>query len=378
MKKSIVVFLVLISRVVFAQTSEMSLIFIGDVMQHMPQIDAAYDSSSKTYNYDSCFVYVKPILQNTDVVIANLEITLAGKPYSGYPQFSAPDALAQSLKDAGINYLVTANNHSCDRGKSGIIRTIKVLDSLGIEHTGTFLDSLEREKKNILVIEKNGIKVAVLNYTYGTNGIPVPKPTIINIIDKDKIASDLTKAKMLHPDKIILVMHWGNEYERTPNASQINMAKFCFEQGADIVIGSHPHVLQQFEYTQRIDTLDDMKVKQNIVVYSLGNYVSNQRDRYKDGGAMVKIVLQKNLIRQTKIKEQGYFLTWVNKALVNGKNQYYILPASQFENSVGKLDSTAIGKLKVFTEDSRSLFKQYNKSFNEYKFDFVKNEWRLE
>lgn len=378
MKKIIVLFLSIYAQFAVAQNSEMSLIFIGDVMQHMPQIDAAYDSSSKTYNYDSCFVYVKPILQNADVAIANLEITLAGKPYSGYPQFSAPDALAQGLKNAGINYLVTANNHSCDRGKNGIVRTIKVLDSLGIEHTGTFVDSLEREKKNVLLIEKNGIRVAVINYTYGTNGIPIPKPTVVNIIEKEKITSDVVKAKALRPDKIILVVHWGNEYERVPNAFQKDIAKFCFEQGADIVIGSHPHVLQQFEYTQRIDTLDDMKVKENIVVYSLGNYVSNQRDRYKDGGAMVKIVLQKNLVGQTKIKEQGYFLTWVNKAFVNGKYQYYILPASQFENTVGKLDATALEKLKLFTEDSRSLFKEHNKNFTEYKFDFVKNEWRLE
>lgn len=378
MKKIIVLLLSIYAQFSVAQNSEMSLIFIGDVMQHMPQIDAAYDSSSKTYNYDSCFVYVKPMLQNADVAIANLEITLAGKPYSGYPQFSAPDALAQGLKNAGINYLVTANNHSCDRGKSGIIRTIKVLDSLGIEHTGTFVDSLEREKKNVLLIEKNGIRVAIINYTYGTNGIPIPKPTVVNIIEKGKITSDVVKAKALRPDKIILVVHWGNEYERVPNAFQKDIAKFCFEQGADIVIGSHPHVLQQFEYTQRIDTLDDMKVKENIVVYSLGNYVSNQRDRYKDGGAMVKIVLQKNLVGQTKIKEQGYFLTWVNKAFVNGKYQYYILPASQFENTVGKLDATALEKLKLFTEDSRSLFKEHNKNFTEYKFDFVKNEWHLE
>ena len=161
----------------------LSLIFIGDIMQHMPQVDAAFQAATETYNFDSCFMFVKPIISRVDFAIANLETTFAGKPYSGYPAFSSPEALANSLIYAGIDVLGTANNHSCDRGKTGIERTISVLDSLGLKHLGTYITTESRAKTYPLMLRHNGINVALLNYTYGTNGNPIYNPNVVNVIE---------------------------------------------------------------------------------------------------------------------------------------------------------------------------------------------------
>jgi len=376
MKKIIFVF-VCISNFVFAQTNELSLLFVGDVMQHIPQMNAAYNKTTDQYDYDSCFAYVAPIFKSNDVVVANLETTLAGKPYSGYPLFSAPDSLVVSLKKAGVDYLMTANNHSCDKGKTGITRTLQVLDSLHISHTGTFANSVERSKENILLIEKNGLRVMLLNYTYGTNGIPIPEPTVVNLLDKELIREHLVETRKLNPDKIIAFLHWGNEYERLPNDWQKQMAQYLFTQGVDFIIGSHPHVLQPFEYSvlPEQDAID-LPHREKILVYSLGNFISNQRGRYKDGGAMVKIVLQKDNNGNVSVKEHGYFLVWVNKFFAHGRNNFHVLPASQFESST-QLDPTIREALKTFVTDSRSFLDEHNKNFNEYCFDTANNIWEL-
>ena len=179
---------------------EISLIFMGDIMQHMPQVESAWNDSIGRYIYDSCFQYVRPLIESYDLAIANLETTLAGKPYSGYPAFSSPDDLVNGLITAGIDILGTANNHCCDRGGNGVRRTSRMLDSLGIRHMGTYATETEWKERTPLIVEQKGFKLAFLNYTYGTNGIPVPEGTVVNLIDKDKIREDLKKAKKTRLD----------------------------------------------------------------------------------------------------------------------------------------------------------------------------------
>ena len=179
-------------------------------MGHDSQIASAYNAATKSYDYTSCFQYIKPYIESADLAIGNLEVTLAGPPYKGYPQFSSPDELAVTLRNIGFDALVTANNHSVDRGKQGIIRTIDVLDSLKIPHTGTFKDSAERAASYPLMLYKHGFSIALLNYTYGTNGIPVRKPNIVNPLDTALIRRDLLRAKESKPDVIIVFTHWGN------------------------------------------------------------------------------------------------------------------------------------------------------------------------
>jgi len=354
-----------------AQTSkdtasgELSLLFIGDVMGHGPQITSAFDQDLNAYDYTRCFKYIAEEMSSPDYTIANLEVTLAGPPYSGYPQFSSPDELAAGIQNSGVDILVTSNNHSCDRGGKGIIRTVEVLDSLNIIHTGTFKDSIDRKANNPLIIEHNCFRIAILNYTYGTNGIPFPAPTIVNLIDKDIIAKDMALAKTKNVDKIIVVTHWGNEYESLASSWQTTMGQYIFDQGADIIIGAHPHVLQPMVWEKQVAESG----KEHLIVYSLGNFISNQRDRKKDGGAMFRLTLRKEN-GKTTIKEAGHILTWVYTPIEDGVKKYYVLPCAKYENNPAFFDSeTSYNQMKTFISDSRALFGEHNKNLGEYTYE---------
>lgn len=251
-----------------------SMAVIGDIMCHNTQYKSAY--SNGKYDFSHVFEDIKSKIEPADIAIGNLETTFAGSDigYSSYPTFNTPEALATDLKELGIDVLSTANNHSLDKGYVGIERTIKYLDEAGIAHTGTY--NSEDSAQQITALEVNGMKIGFLAYTYGTNGIPVPKGKsyCINLIDKEKILSDLNKAKQLNLDLIVVQMHWGQEYQAKPNQEQKDLADFLFQNGADIILGSHPHVLQSME--KREVTMPDGSKKQGFVIYSLGNFVSGQ------------------------------------------------------------------------------------------------------
>ncbi len=352
--------------------SRLTILFAGDVMGHQPQIDAAWDASSESYQYDSCFNFVRLLVSSYDFAIANLEVTLGGSPYTGYPQFSSPNNLALALKNAGFDLLATANNHSVDRGRKGIERTIQTLDSLGIPHYGTYIDSSSRSSAYPLIVSKNGIKIALLNYTYGTNGIKVPSPNIVNLIDENQIIADLKAAKDSMPDKIIVFTHWGDEYNNQPNDRQKNLAKFFFDNGADIVIGGHPHVLQKMERYPYPDSTG----KEVMIVYSLGNFISAQRTSPRDGGATIGFeLIKKN--GKTEIGFSGYYLTWVWIPKVDGKDQFYIMPISSSETTSDLIDANSAAKMKIFADKSRSLYNTYNKGIEEFVFDVNTKEWKI-
>ena len=338
--------------------NEVSLLFIGDFMGHKDQIDAAYNSRTNTYDYNSCFEYIKETISDADFTIGNLEVTLGVKPYSGYPQFSSPEEYVVAIKNAGVDALVTATNHSCDKRKKGVERTISILDSLNIQHTGTFINQTVKNEIGPLIFEKNGIKLAVINYTYGTNGIPVTKPNVVNYLDKETIIKDIERAKLESPDEIIAFVHWGSEYQNLPSKYQKTWYEFFKKQGVNIVIGSHPHVLQPM-------VLD--KEKNQLVVYSLGNFVSHQRTFPRDGSAVFKL----NLIKEegkVVIKDAKYKLTWVHEPIINGQKEYYVLPVSSFEkDTTGLLQKKDLDKMLRFSTHARKLLGEHNKNITEYK-----------
>lgn len=352
--------LMLCVMAVAQDTTRLSLLFVGDIMQHDSNIAAAYDPVRKKYDYSACFEYVAPIIRTADLAIGNLELTLAGSPFKGYPQFSAPDALAIELKKSGFDVLVTANNHSVDRRRKGVERTIRVLDSLQFLHTGTFIDSAARANTYPLIIEKNGFRLSFLNYTYGTNGIPVTKPNIVNLIDTVQLKLDLAKARDQQTDAILVFMHWGAEYQSLPNAEQKRLTKLCFREGAKLVIGAHPHVLQPMEWRKEQDQL---------VVYSLGNFVSGQRPRYRDGGAMVWVDLQKvvkDSMATTSIHNSEYELAWVQKS-----SEFVMRPLRYFEeDTVFLKDKMTRDAMTLFVKDSRTLLSKHNVNINERIFEF--------
>jgi poly-gamma-glutamate capsule biosynthesis protein CapA/YwtB (metallophosphatase superfamily) len=353
---SVILLTILFSWHAFSQTgdtSRVSLLFAGDIMGHNEQITGARDTSDGTYNYEPTFRYVKPVIERADIAIANLEVTLAGPPFSGYPQFSSPDALALAAKDAGFDVLIQANNHALDRGTAGFKRTLQVLDSLKITHTGTFSDSTDRRLHYPLILEKNNFRIALLNYTYGTNGLEIPSPSIINRIDTSIIGRDLLKAKQSSPDYIIVTIHWGVEYERFPNVQQKKLASFILSHGANVIIGSHPHVIQPVELLFGADS-----AVSGIVVYSLGNYVSNQRAQYKDGGIMFNL----NLVKTpsgTRIADYSYIPSWVYRKDLSGRSVFYIIPVSLYEQDSGLIEMKEYDQYKLarFAEDTREHLK---------------------
>lgn len=159
--------------------------------------------------------------------------------------FSSPEAFGEALRDAGFDVLTTANNHSCDRGRYGVVHTIDVLDSLGIATTGSYRTREERTSRTPLLVTVKGVKLAILAYTYGTNGLPIPSPALVDTISRAQIARDLQRADSLGADYKIVQIHWGNEYERLPNKRQKDLAQWLTDQGVHAIIGSHPHVVQE-------------------------------------------------------------------------------------------------------------------------------------
>ena len=218
-----------------------------------------------------------------EFVVLQLRAVLDGFPVHAAKTgmlFSAGiiNALADALRDAGVDVAVLANNHCCDGGAAGVRTTVAELGRCGILHTGVFTDSLDRAANNPLWVERYGVRFALLNYTYGTNGIPVPAGVEVNLIDTARMAADLAAARRGAPDCVAVCIHWGNEYERRENAVQRHLAQFLRRHGADLVVGSHPHVVPPFDADSS-----------HVVLYSLGNFVSNQRRRYCDGGLVAEI-----------------------------------------------------------------------------------------
>lgn len=279
----------------------------GDAMSHMPQTRDAYDSQAGAYDYKPMIRFAKPWIEQADYAVVNLETTFAGGPdYSGFPAFNTPDALGDALKDAGFDLVSTANNHCLDRGYDGMVRTLDVLDNLGLAHVGTYRSAEERAAQNgVHVADVGGIKVAFLSYTYGTNGIPLSKshPDTVNILHTDymseaqvldtaRIADDLAAAEALSPDLIAVIVHWGVEYQTTQNEHQEEIADFLFDHGADVILGSHPHVLQPMETRALTDR--DGTTHTGFVCWSLGNFISSQNDEYTDTTVVLNLELTKN------------------------------------------------------------------------------------
>lgn len=342
------------------------IMLVGDLLQSNTQIAAAYDNVNKYYDYSNCFRFVQPLFGVSDIVIGNLETTFSGKPFSGNPYYSAPDQFALSLKFAGINCLMTANDHCADRDKEGIERTIHVLDSFGIKHTGTFLNRENKLMNNPLVVERNGFKVAVLNYTFGTK-YTVADTNMVNLINPEKIKRDLFETKKLHPDFTIVYMHWGTEYERFPNENQRELAKLCFDNGADFVAGANPHVLQRAEELQFYSYGE---TKKGVVAYSLGNFLSDYDRRYGDGGAIMEITLSKEKSSQkTRVSDYGFIPTFVVKDDGNGAKPMQVVPISEIENKAisVKISSSDLEKMKVSVLDTRAMLNTATCTESRYK-----------
>lgn len=348
-------------------TLSLNLLFVGDVMGHDSQIKSAEVIKDSLYDYSPCFEYVKPIIKKADLAIGNLEVTLPGKPpYKGYPRFRTPNDLALALRHAGFDLMVTSNNHSNDAGANGVINTITTLNDYGFYHTGTFLSEEERDAFYPLIVYKNGFKLIFLNYTYGTNGLPTKKPTVVNLIDEDIIEEDMKIAKLLKPDAIIVIMHWGNEYQLIESSSQRKLNQKLFNWGANLVIGAHPHVVQPIKESWS-KPKEGVKEKR-LTAYSLGNFVSGQRRVNTDGGLILEVELKKDQTsNKTFIGRHHYIPVWryIQKDK-KGRQTFRILPISAFEkpdsNKVLYLSKTSRTAMAKFARTTRNHLKRFDSS----------------
>lgn len=323
---------------------------IGDIMCHTTNFNDAYNTEDNTYDFSNVFTDIKGYIQSADIAIGNLETTFAGKSvgYSGYPTFNTPEQLAKNIKDLGVDVVSTANNHSLDKRYSGLVSTLDELDKVGLSHTGTYR-SIE-EQNTILTKDVNGIKFAFLSFTYGTNGIPVPsgKEYCINLIDKDLILDQISKAKELNPDVICVSMHWGDEYKLKQNSTQEKLADFLFENGVDIVLGSHPHVLEPME--KRKVTLSDGSVKDGFVIYSLGNFMSGQVAANTMNSIILQLQITKHPSGELSIDSYNYIPIYMYDKGSGQKNRYKILDINKsiilYDSGNSEISDNLYNKLK--------------------------------
>lgn len=310
-----------------AEAAEGLLAAVGDIMMHMPQLPAYFDPESKRYDFTPYFTEVKPILSEADWAMANLETTLtADGDYSGYPRFSSPHELAAALKDAGFTIVTTANNHALDRGARGVERTLDFLGFQGLVTRGTARSAEEAARH--VIIERNHIRIGLLAYTYGTNGIPVPedKPWLVDLIDEERIVRDIAELREAGADYIVIALHFGVEYKTMPGEEQKALARRLIAAGADLIAGSHPHVLQPYEMIETSGA-DGVK-RQGVILYSMGNFISNQRGDTKDYGVIYLVRLRK-ADGVTQPVDVEPVITWVHRYKSGGRQYYRILPVER-------------------------------------------------
>ena len=291
---------------------------LGDSLCHNTQYWDAYNKETGVYDFSYVYEDIMSYTKASDITIGSLETTFAGEDrgYSNYPTFNTPDSLAEALKNIGVDIISLAGNHALDYGYTGLCRTIDVLDNVGISHLGTYKTAEDQEK--ILVQNVKGLNIAFINYTYGTNGIPLPsgKDHCVNLIDKDLIKKQIEQAKSQNVDIIVACMHWGTEYRTTANSEQEELADFLFENGVE---------------------------KEVFVVYALGNFTADQRDEITRDSAILNLTITKNSDNKISIDKVNYVPIYMYKNSNASLHKFKIL---DIEKTIAAYDSglnTSIG-----------------------------------
>ena len=270
------------------EESSVTLLAVGDNLIHTQVIKSGRQSNG-SYNFEHLYKNLKKDIKKADIAIINQETVLGGKElgYSGYPRFNSPTEIGDAVVKAGFDVVLHATNHSMDKGEKGLQNSLdfwkkhKEITVLGANET-------EEEYEEIPIVEKNGIKIAMLNYTYGLNGLPLPKDRkyMVNLLEEDKVRSDIKKAKE-QADFVIVFPHWGTEYRYTPSSEQEKWTSIFSEEGVDLVIGAHPHVLENVEW------ITNATGHKMLVYYSLGNCVSGQTEVPRALGGLANITITK-------------------------------------------------------------------------------------
>ena len=293
--------------------SYVRILFAGDAMQHSTQYKWAWVEHNKAYNYEPNFRYISPYLIDADINVVNFETTLSGKPYGGYPRFRTPDAYFYALVDAGFQVFSLANNHICDGDDKGMHRTLRVMENY--TNMGAYRSLADREKKYPLILHIDDMKIALFTATYGTNGLLPVAPNVVNYIETEQLELDLAKSiKDTTIDLRIMYIHWGTEYQLKHNAYQQGLGQWLADLGIDVIIGGHPHVVQDY------DVLIAADGRHVPVMYSLGNLISNQRWEDSNGGILATIDID---CQTHKVVKLDYIPVYVHKGKLLGEPRNY-------------------------------------------------------
>lgn len=335
-------------QIVVTEPNECSIVAAGDLVMHMPVVESAYDSNTGTYNFDPILSNVKDYITNSDLALCNSETSYLEDQsnFTGYPSFSSPIALLPSLKNSGFDILTSAHNHTLDQGVKGLNSTFNLIKTNGLDVLGIKNNDID---KNYIIKDLNGIKVGITNYTYSEtdnfgnktlNGIPIPNELEgkINVfgfstIEKDlqDMKSTLESMKNDGAEFTIFYIHWGNEYEPLPSSDQENLASALNSYDLNVIIGSHPHVVQPVR-----TITNELSGNKTLVCYSLGNFLSNQRAETignirSEDGLMVKLNIYKDSNNNVSLKSHETKPTWVYKYIdATGKLCYTILSLEEF------------------------------------------------
>ncbi|API91681.1 capsular polysaccharide biosynthesis protein [Virgibacillus pantothenticus] len=303
---------------------EITIAAIGDMLIHSQVYE---DAKTETgYNFTPMLKEVKPYLEEATVTVANQETMIGGEELglSSYPAFNSPFAVGDALKAAGVDVVTIANNHTLDRGEKAIQRAIEHWEQIDMMYTGAYKNEADQATLRVYRT-KEGIDVAFLAYTYGTNGIPVPegKPYLVNLINKERMATEIKKAKQ-QADVVILNLHFGTEYQMLPNKEQKDLAQFAADQGVHAVIGHHPHVLQPVAWVK------GKKGNRTFVAYSLGNFLSGQDELYRRFGGILKFTITKNENEEIKLEKPAFLPTFVK---YKNEADYQVIPLKNITNN---------------------------------------------
>ncbi|MHA6253041.1 CapA family protein [Oceanobacillus sp. CAU 1775] len=309
-------------------TNEITISSIGDVLIHRPVALDAWNGA--IYDFYPMLEKMKPYLSKSTITIANQESMIGGIAHglSSYPSFNSPQEVGDALKAVGVDAVVLANNHTLDRGEAVVQSALQHWKTLNMIYAGAYSDFEDQSDLRIIETDED-ISVALLSYTYGTNGVPVPqgKEYLVNLINREKIAEEVDRAKDL-ADAIVLQLHFGNEYERTPTAEQKELAQFAADLGVHAVIGHHPHVLQPVEW------LNGEEGNETLVIYSLGNFLSNQQELYQRIGGVFTFTVEKTTYRdETTVRLHSPSLLPTYAKFDPSWSNYEIVPMHQLADS---------------------------------------------
>ena len=318
---------------VLALVGPLRLDFVGDIMTHETQLNHAWNEAAQAYDFEPQFQHIAPFLKG-DAVIGNFETVLGGrKPYTGYPAFNTPDALAAALKKTGFSTLLLANNHILDQGARGAERTRRILRESGFEVTGVFPAGA---RPRPLIIRRKGVAIGIVNGSYGVNAPLTPAQLgglTVPDLDEERLARDIAWLREQEAEIIIAALHWGEEYQTAPSDRQKRLAALCLRHGADIVVGAHPHVLQPVEIMREHG-------KTQVVAWSLGNFISAQRTLPRERSIILSLdVARKSPEQRIALQRVRLMPTWVGTAYIPGKGPvltvYPALPAESLQARTG-------------------------------------------